>query len=135
MILLITFTYEKAISKENYAIFLISCNTSNQPKRMNKFYTYFLLLLLIPAFAIGQKKSIYRPKNTPSLGPCTFPGTTPETAIPVCGTSVFTQENVFDCDIDDINPTECPGSNFPASKSFWYKFKIEIYFNDNQHFA
>jgi gliding motility-associated-like protein len=90
---------------------------------MNKFYSYFLLLLLIPGFAIGQKRSIYRPKNAASLGPCTFPGTTPETAIPVCGTSVFTQENVFDCDIDDINPLECPSSNFPASKSFWYKFK------------
>jgi gliding motility-associated-like protein len=90
---------------------------------MNKFYAYFLFLLLLPCLVIGQKKSVYRPANAAALGPCTFPGTTPGTAIPVCGTSVFTQENVFDCDIPDINPTECPGSNFPASKSFWYKFK------------
>lgn len=85
-----------------------------------------LLLLLFPAISFAQKRAY--PPHPPSIvlsQACGFPGTTPETAIPVCGTSVFHQDSVFDCPTYvDINPTnKCTdGSNFPSNKSFWYKF-------------
>lgn len=97
---------------------------------MRKFYSQLLafLLLLLPCFVLGQVKPPFH-RNIVA-GPCSFPGTTPSTAIPVCGTSVFTQNQVFDCDGPDINPTACvsppspdqPG-NFPSTRSFWYKFR------------
>jgi gliding motility-associated-like protein len=81
-----------------------------------------LLLLLLPGTLFAQKRA-YPPSFTQSIF-CNFPGTTPQTAIPVCGTSVFKQDSVFDCPTyPDINPTQCPGSNFPSNKSFWYKFR------------
>ncbi|HMU72503.1 MAG TPA: hypothetical protein PKD93_07175, partial [Ferruginibacter sp.] len=80
-------------------------------------------LFLLPFVLTAQKKKM--PPNPPGiiLAPCTIPGTTPGTAIPVCGTSVFSQSQVVDCDGPDLNPTACGGDPFPSTRSFWYKFR------------
>ncbi len=79
-------------------------------------------ILLLPLTILAQKKKM--PPNPPGivLAPCTIPGTTPTTAIPVCGTTVFSQSQVVDCDGPDLNPTACGGDPFPSTRSFWYKF-------------
>ena len=56
--------------------------------------------------------------------PCSnTPGMTPPTAIPVCGTSLFTQMNVSSCSAPNIpNASACPSEAVTSNNSFWYKF-------------
>lgn len=85
----------------------------------------FLLtgLFFLPMAIFAQKKKMPSNPTGIILAPCTIPGTTPGTAIPVCGTSIFTQSQVVDCDGPDLNPTACSGDPFPSTRSFWYKFR------------
>lgn len=53
--------------------------------------------------------------------PCSLPGMTPANAIPVCGTSVFHQSIVTNCDGDFVAQTGC-ARGATSSSSFWYKF-------------
>ncbi|MBC7867867.1 MAG: PKD domain-containing protein, partial [Gloeobacteraceae cyanobacterium ES-bin-316] len=53
--------------------------------------------------------------------PCSLPGMTPSSAIPVCGTAVFSQDLVTDCTGPDIAIRGC-NIGVTSSKSFWYKF-------------
>lgn len=54
---------------------------------------------------------------------CTTPGQNPETALPVCGSSVFDQQSVPICG-QKLIPTNCPGMGvlFMDRNPFWYKF-------------
>lgn len=52
---------------------------------------------------------------------CSLPGMTPGNAIPVCGTSVFHQSQVTNCDGPNVAQTGCP-IGVTSSSSFWYKF-------------
>lgn len=52
---------------------------------------------------------------------CTTLGQTPNTAFPVCGTSVFTQSTVPLCADRDV-PSPCPRGPYEARNPFWYKF-------------
>lgn len=52
---------------------------------------------------------------------CTLPGMVPDKAIPVCGTSVFHQSLVTNCDGPNVATTGCAQS-VTSSSSFWYKF-------------
>jgi gliding motility-associated-like protein len=54
---------------------------------------------------------------------CTTLGQTPATAFPVCGTSVFKQDSVPQCDNGDI-PTPCPVgiAAYQDLNPYWYKF-------------
>lgn len=81
-----------------------------------------LLLLLLPCIVSAQKKK--GPFIASAISAvCAGYGMVPDEAIPVCGSKVFHQGNVTTCTGKDINPTECPGSPFPSTRSFWYKFK------------
>jgi gliding motility-associated-like protein len=53
--------------------------------------------------------------------PCTLPGMTPSSAIPVCGTTPFVQPEIALCTGPNVATTGCtvPVS---SSRSFWYKF-------------
>jgi len=55
---------------------------------------------------------------------CTTLGQTPETAFPVCGSSVFTQTNVPICTNNIIYVPGCTGNgaNYADTNPFWYKF-------------
>ena len=53
--------------------------------------------------------------------PCSLPGMTPDKAIPVCGTSVFHQNLVTNCDGPNVAQTGC-AIGITSSSSFWYKF-------------
>ncbi|RYF81549.1 MAG: PKD domain-containing protein, partial [Chitinophagaceae bacterium] len=53
--------------------------------------------------------------------PCSLPGMTPSSAIPVCGTAVFAQASVTNCTGPDIAARGCT-AGVTSSKSFWYKF-------------
>ncbi len=54
---------------------------------------------------------------------CSQPGMTPATAIPVCGTQVFTQNIVVSCTAQDLAPNSgCPATPITTDNSFWYKF-------------
>ncbi|HQY12002.1 MAG TPA: gliding motility-associated C-terminal domain-containing protein [Ferruginibacter sp.] len=53
--------------------------------------------------------------------PCSLPGMTPDKAIPVCGTSVFHQDQVTNCDGPNVAQTGC-SIGITSSSSFWYKF-------------
>lgn len=53
--------------------------------------------------------------------PCSLPGMTPSSAIPVCGDSVFHQAQVAVCEGPDVAHTGCPEA-VTSNKSFWYKF-------------
>ena len=53
--------------------------------------------------------------------PCSLPGMTPSSAIPVCGTAVFSQASVTNCSGPDIAARGC-NIGVTSSKSFWYKF-------------
>lgn len=80
-----------------------------------------LLLLLLPGIISAQKKAYPPPSSLVQSIFCDFPGTRPQTAIPVCGTKVFHQDSVFDCPAClDINPNQCPGSNFPFYEDTCY---------------
>src|ERR1700722_18991896 len=53
---------------------------------------------------------------------CTTLGQTPATAFPVCGTSVFKQDNVPLCG-NNLVPTPCQDATPYTDKNpFWYKF-------------
>jgi len=69
------------------------------------------LLLLVTMF--WQTKTFAQP--------CSLPGMTPSSAIPVCGTSVFRQSQVTDCTGPNIAATGC-SIGVTSNKSFWYKF-------------
>ena len=53
--------------------------------------------------------------------PCFLPGMIPDNAIPVCGTSVFNQRVVTNCNGSDIAQNGCR-VGVTSSSSFWYKF-------------
>ncbi len=53
--------------------------------------------------------------------PCVLPGMTPDKAIPVCGTSVFRQDQVTNCTGPNVSQTSCT-DQVTSAKSFWYKF-------------
>ena len=75
---------------------------------MNK--KIFTLLVLTVAFFVRVQAQ-----------PCSLPGMTPSNAIPVCGTSVFHQDQVVNCSGPNVAQTGCPIGVTSAS-SFWYKF-------------
>jgi gliding motility-associated-like protein len=57
---------------------------------------------------------------------CTTPGQTPQTAFPVCGTSIFNQTNVPSCGGRRVvTPPACknePNNQYEDVNPFWYKF-------------
>jgi len=56
---------------------------------------------------------------------CTTKGQTPETAFPVCGTSVFKQSTVPLCNSNSLYVPGCSGSgnaDYANKNPFWYKF-------------
>ncbi len=55
-------------------------------------------------------------------GPCSLPGMTPQTAIAVCGTTVFNQTNVEDCTGPEVSGIGACGSNNSSDNAYWYKF-------------
>lgn len=75
---------------------------------MKKIILYSIVLLLI-----GNISAIAQP--------CSLPGMTPSSAIPVCGTAVFRQSLVTNCTGPDIAIRGC-NVGVTSSKSFWYKF-------------
>jgi len=75
---------------------------------MKKIIFYSLSLLLI-----GNMASMAQP--------CSLPGMTPSSAIPVCGTAVFRQAFVTGCTGPDIAVRGC-NIGVTSSRSFWYKF-------------
>jgi gliding motility-associated-like protein len=54
--------------------------------------------------------------------PCSLPGMTPATAIPVCGTQVFTQTTVVTCTGTNLASNVCNNVPVTTDNSFWYKF-------------
>ncbi len=52
---------------------------------------------------------------------CSLPGMTPDKAYPVCGTAVFHEDRVTNCDGPDVASTGC-SVGVTSSSSFWYKF-------------
>lgn len=55
--------------------------------------------------------------------PCsTIPGMTPQTAIAVCGTTVFNQNSVASCQGPAISGTGACGGTNASDNAFWYKF-------------
>src|SRR5687768_10982835 len=56
---------------------------------------------------------------------CTTLGQNPETAFPVCGTTIFTQSTVPICGEGSITAPGCEGigSPYPDRNPFWYKFR------------
>lgn len=78
---------------------------------MRKISFIFLLLFSIRFFGWAQ--------------PCTNLGQTPETAFPVCGTSVFQQSNVPICSTRDLFVPGCSGgggANYQNKNPYWYRF-------------
>ena len=53
--------------------------------------------------------------------PCTALGQTPSSAIPVCGTLAFTQNQITNCTGPDVARVGC-SDPVTSSSSFWYKF-------------
>lgn len=54
---------------------------------------------------------------------CTQPGQTPSTAFPVCGTNVFSQENVPICSTHSLYVPGCDdGASYENKNPFFYKF-------------
>ena len=69
---------------------------------------WLLLLYLLPLIIKGQ--------------PCAnIPGMSPSTAIPICGTTSFVQNNVSSCTAATLPSSVCTG-NVTSNNSFWYKF-------------
>lgn len=61
--------------------------------------------------------------NTAWAQPCsTIPGMTPQTAIAVCGTSIFDQDNVNTCTGPTVSGIGACGTNNSSDNAFWYKF-------------
>ncbi len=55
--------------------------------------------------------------------PCSLPGMTPATAIPVCGTQTFTQNTVVSCTGQNLASSVCGNVPVTTDNSFWYKFR------------
>ena len=53
--------------------------------------------------------------------PCTLPGMTPSSAIPVCGTTPFVQPLLANCSGASVAITGCT-DNATSDRAFWYKF-------------
>ena len=70
-----------------------------------------LLLIIIGFFFLIQVKA----------QPCTTLGQNPQTAFPVCGTSVFTQTTVPVCGVRSV-PSPCSQGPYEDKNPFWYKF-------------
>jgi gliding motility-associated-like protein len=70
-------------------------------------FTSFLLLFVLSQFATAQI--------------CTDLGQNPETAFPVCGTTVFNQGSVSICGNRTV-PSQCTGTLFTDKNPYWYKF-------------
>jgi gliding motility-associated-like protein len=52
---------------------------------------------------------------------CSLPGMTPDKAYPVCGTAIFHESRVTNCDGPNVAHVGCP-EDVTSSSSFWYKF-------------
>src|SRR5579872_426910 len=52
---------------------------------------------------------------------CTVLGQTPETAFPVCGSNIFTQDSVPICNDGGVPVPGC-GAGYSAINPYWYKF-------------
>jgi gliding motility-associated-like protein len=77
-------------------------------------------LLIIGSFCTILLPSLHA--QTPNPGACSVLGQTPGTAFPVCGTSVFHQDQVPTCDNGYI-PVNChDGTPYSDKNPFWYKF-------------
>lgn len=79
----------------------------------------FFLLTFLPGLLLAQKKAPFHSSLTTAA--CSAPGTIPSKAIPVCGTTVFTQNDITDCTAPDVAQNLCPDL-FTSGHSFWYKF-------------
>jgi gliding motility-associated-like protein len=53
--------------------------------------------------------------------PCSLPGMTPSSAIPVCGTTPFVQPQLANCTGDPVAIRGCT-DNATSDRAFWYKF-------------
>lgn len=80
-----------------------------------------LVLFIFPLFSSAQKINKINLANRPTA-PCSLPGMTPESAIPVCGTTTFRQNNVSSCEGPPISGMGACGSNNSSDNAFWYKF-------------
>ncbi len=78
-----------------------------------KLFLLIGMLALISGHAFGQAD-----------GACSARGQTPATAFPVCGTTVFVQDEVPVCENGIIPVTGCAfdGINYSDQSPFWYKF-------------
>ncbi len=78
---------------------------------LNRLYIFIIILLLLPV------------KSTAQNTPCTILGQNPETAFPVCGTTVFQQDTVPLCG-GRLIPSPCfdPDTTITDINPFWYKF-------------
>ena len=74
---------------------------------MKFFFTAFFLLFIL----LGHSSS---------FGQCTTLGQNPQTAFPVCGTTVFNQASVPTCSLNDITPPGCTA--YAVKNPFFYKF-------------
>src|SRR6478735_1028539 len=59
-------------------------------------------------------------KNGANAQGCTTLGQTPQTAFPVCGTTVFQQNTVPKCVNDVVHASSC--GSYPDTNPFWYRF-------------
>ncbi len=82
-------------------LFVFICTTMP-----GKIFAIFLLLLFFSIESWSQA--------------CTTLGQTPETAFPVCGTSVFQQQTVPQCSNGVVPASICGG--YPDTNPFWYQF-------------
>jgi|GEM_PF-1966854 len=80
---------------------------------------FLLLLILLPCLLMAQKKSPHASSKIAAV--CSAPGTIPSAAIPVCGTTVFTQHDVTNCTGPNVAQTKCTDL-FTSGHSYWYKF-------------
>lgn len=58
-----------------------------------------------------------------SQTPCTTPGQTPSTALPLCGKGIFSQTSVPLCGDYKLPGIHCPTNSLTDRNPFWYKFK------------
>jgi gliding motility-associated-like protein len=77
-------------------------------------YKKIFSILLITCFLVNHVQA-----------QCTALGQNPETALPVCGTTVFRQDDVPFCNLGNIAVAGCGGSGgtqYQIKNPFWYKF-------------
>ncbi len=82
---------------------------------------FLFLLLALPVAGFAQKAKPVKYLNRPTA-PCSLPGMTPQTAIAVCGTTVFNQTNVESCEGPEVSGTGACGGNNASDNAYWYKF-------------